>query len=329
MSHHISLGARGRIGALGLALAGALALLGAAPAQAAAPFTQIYAFGDSLSDNGNLYALSGGRVPPAGAYWNGRFSNGPTAVEDLAAHFNVGLTDFAYGGARVGLDNSLSSSFYGTGVSGQVGRFAQAAGGHADSGALYFVWAGANDFLDPALAADPNRPAYAAGTLMADITTLYNSGARDFLVPTLPDLGGTPRGTGGGSAYQQLLHQDSLAFNSLLTSSLAAFGAAHADAKFTVFDTAAFYATEVPLLASQGVNVTDACMNSATGTVCADPSKYLSWDGLHPTAMGHQLMANAMAAAVPEPATSALLLAGLGVLGLRARRQHRRAAAAA
>jgi phospholipase/lecithinase/hemolysin len=36
----------------------------------------IYTFGDSLSDVGTLYHLTGGQVPPY-PYWQGRASNGP------------------------------------------------------------------------------------------------------------------------------------------------------------------------------------------------------------------------------------------------------------
>ena len=36
----------------------------------------IYVFGDSLSDNGSLFAASGGMAPPSPPYFNGRFSNG-------------------------------------------------------------------------------------------------------------------------------------------------------------------------------------------------------------------------------------------------------------
>ena len=38
-------------------------------------------------------------------------------------------------------------------------------------------------------------------------------------------------------------------------------------------------------------NVTDPCFNGVT--VCANPDQYLFWDDLHPTAAGHQLLADA------------------------------------
>ena len=40
---------------------------------AAQQFSDVVAFGDSLSDNGNLYKATGFPPPP---YWEGRYTNG-------------------------------------------------------------------------------------------------------------------------------------------------------------------------------------------------------------------------------------------------------------
>ena len=75
---------------------------GLAAFASASTFTSVIVYGDSLSDNGNLYALTG--QPPA-PYYNGRFSNGPVAVEYLASTLGVPLSDFAWGGATTGIGN--------------------------------------------------------------------------------------------------------------------------------------------------------------------------------------------------------------------------------
>lgn len=70
------------------------------------PFSRIIVFGDSLSDTGNLYLLSGG-YPPA-PYAEGRFSNGPIWVEYLAAALGMSLApddNYAVGGATTGHEN--------------------------------------------------------------------------------------------------------------------------------------------------------------------------------------------------------------------------------
>ena len=49
------------------------------------------------------------------------------------------------------------------------------------------------------------------------------------------------------------------------------------------------------------VNVEDACLTTVVyaGAVCKSPDCYLFWDGIHPTKMGHELLADAVLAALP------------------------------
>ena len=54
-------------------------------------------FGDSLSDNGNLFALTGFPLPPR---WEGRSSNGPVYAEQLANFLHMNLDDRAFAGAE-------------------------------------------------------------------------------------------------------------------------------------------------------------------------------------------------------------------------------------
>jgi phospholipase/lecithinase/hemolysin len=301
-----------------VAAAAALAVATATPAFA---FDGIVAFGDSLTDNGNLAAYG---AAPGAPYWNGRFSNGPVAVEDMAASMHLGLQDFAYGGAQTGTTN-LYPQLNGTGVAAQVAGFGAMTGGHADANSLYFVWAGPNDFFAGANMFNPATATAAAANFMADIQSLYTLGARDFLVPLMPDLGVTPSATATNllyPGYAGIASQQSAAYDALLSASLQQFAATHAGVQMNVFDTAAFFAQQSATLASQGVNVTDSCFNAAAGTLCSNPDQYLFWDGVHPTAMGHELLGTAFAAAVPEPSSVALMLAGLGLVGWRARRRQ-------
>ncbi|MDQ5945187.1 MAG: outer rane lipase/esterase, partial [Pseudomonadota bacterium] len=59
-------------------------------------------------------------------------------------------------------------------------------------------------------------------------------------------------------------------------------------------------------------------------SVGCTPDSYLFWDSIHPTALGHRIIADAAfnVLAVPEPETYALLLAGLGLMGAVARRRR-------
>lgn len=112
-------------------------------------FDQMFVFGDSLSDIGTLFSLTGGLVPPTPPYFNGRFSNGPVWVENLAPRLGLAFnpsTDFAIGGATSGNQNvgSLPGASL-PGLQQQVDNFVAANQAGADPNALYLVWAGAND----------------------------------------------------------------------------------------------------------------------------------------------------------------------------------------
>jgi len=95
------------------------------------------------------------------------------------------------------------------------------------------------------------------------------------------------------------------------------------EAGVEIFDTFAFFSGVVANPAAFGfTNVGDAC-GAAAGAGC---SNYLFWDGIHPTTMGHQRLAQAVfAQAVPEPETYALTIFGLGVVSWMARRRAARA----
>lgn len=159
----------------------------------AASFDGIYVFGDSLSDDGNLYKATGGSTPENPPYYQGHFSNGPVWVEYLAKDLNLPFnpnTNFAYAGAGSG-DNSTSVLPVIPGLQTQVSSFTsylQQAHQHADPNALYIVWAGANDYVFGNVT-DPTGP---VSNISSVVTSLAQAGAKNFLVPNSPDLGAVP-----------------------------------------------------------------------------------------------------------------------------------------
>ena len=107
------------------------------------PIKDVYVFGDSLSDNGNIYVASGGALPPSPPYYQGRFSNGPVWVETLAAMLGARLNDFAVGGAFTGMGN-VNGPF--NGISDQLADF-EDMGGKVKRNDLSVVWGGANNYV--------------------------------------------------------------------------------------------------------------------------------------------------------------------------------------
>ncbi|MFM7439113.1 MAG: SGNH/GDSL hydrolase family protein, partial [Snowella sp.] len=99
-----------------------ISLIWSSPVTAAA-FSNIYAFGDSLSDDGNVFAATGG-FPPSPPYFQGHFSNGNVWVQNLAESLGVGLVDGAFGGATTGEENTLNGTFSGLpGLKQQINNF--------------------------------------------------------------------------------------------------------------------------------------------------------------------------------------------------------------
>jgi phospholipase/lecithinase/hemolysin len=279
-----------------LALTLALSIV---PAVALAdPFSSVVVYGDSLSDNGNLFAATG---VPGAPYYMGRRSNGPVAVEQLAANLHVPLADFAWIGATTGIGNIGDGGTPTTaGIDHLPGMQVELAGsesllGPFLSNGLFVVWGGPDDFL----ATPPGTVAGAVSDLVGIVTTLQGLGAQHILVPGMPDLGLTPyfQSLGPAGIFEGTEITD--AFNADLQASLP---------KGVVFYNTATLLDEMVADPSKYgfTNVTDPCFNGTT--VCSDPSQYLFWDSFHPTTAADAFAAEAFeAAAVPEPATVALV----------------------
>ncbi len=326
---------------------GLLVALFASPAFAG-PYSGIYFFGDSLTDVGNVSAVYSAVPHPPGSpavipgppYFNGRASNGPLYADVLAAGLGFSATpsalggnDYAFGGARTRYQ-LFGPPFLG--VIDQVAQF-RALPGVADSGALYVLWAGSNNLQDILLGrtvdALGNPIPGVAGTLGdigAMLAGLYAEGARNILVPNVPNLGRVPRIGELGPAAVAAGTALSQAYDANLSGLLDGFVVSHPGVNLLRFDTYAALEDVVARAASLGLsNLTDRCYTgddvgfTGGGQVCANPDSYLFWDGIHPTAYVHGILGREMLAAVgvPEPDLAAMLAIGLLALAsLRLRR---------
>lgn len=278
-----------------------LVLLALATFASAGVYSDIVVYGDSLSDNGNLFAADGGIFPPP-PYWMGRMSNGPVAVEDLAHNLNLPLLDFAWIGATSGVGNIVDGGTQGTlgsaGLPGMLTQFA-ATKSLVSPSSLAIVWGGSNDFLSDGFSQATAQ--LAVSDILSIVAQLQAIGVSRIVVPGLTDLGLTPEFYGSTDATQLSLY-----FNQLLLAGLPK-GA-------TYVDTFGFLHQIVANPGAFGfTDVKDPCFNGVT--VCANPDQYFFWDDAHPTAAGHAVAAEFLQqSAVPEPST--LLLFGSAVLGL-------------
>ncbi len=167
-----------------IALLGLLAI-GAHPSRAAA-FSSLVVFGDSLSDTGNLFALTLGLIPEKSKYYQGRFSNGPLWIEYLAQSLGEGVTLDNYAVA-----GSFSKDGSVHGLTSQVSSYLAEKAVQPDT--LYTLWSGGNDLFEGL-----NSPYQAAHNVCEALQSLLEAGAKQVLVMNLPNLGSTPRIRHGG-----------------------------------------------------------------------------------------------------------------------------------
>lgn len=300
--------------ALRILLALAAVSVFAAPVRADS-YSSLYIFGDSLSDPGNAYAASGGTYPPAPPYWRGRFSNGPTWVEQFAASLGLAADSIYFGGTNYAFGGGLTKgdSPYGTpSLHAQVGMY-QGGNPAADPDALYIVWSGAND---PLLGGQTD-PTVSAQNVKDAIAALAQAGAKQFLVVNMPALGDTPllKGTPGEVGANLF----SAGFNAALEAGLQDLEGTYGVTVHRLDSHALF---KDMLAEPDKYGFTNVMTDAVTDGVW-DGADYLFWDTVHPTTAGHAAIAQAGLAAVRTPEPTGLLLAataGAGALWFRRRK---------
>lgn len=238
---------------------------------------QILVFGDSLSDDGNLYHLSysyhsvldkipaiindypNGYIPSRynNPYYGGRFSNGKTWVEDIANLFHIRDTnshrdglfiDYAYGGAHAASfepSNKLPTpTVFPPNLSMQVATYDALhllKSKQADT--LAIIMTGANDYLGGRSDTDTATTS-AVNAISSAIDHLYHHGVHQFLIAGLPDLGLTYDSYRHGSAFAKHETELSTLHNQKLAQVVQAYQAntrKYPDMKITFFNWTPFH----------------------------------------------------------------------------------------
>lgn len=289
----------------------------------ALPYTNLYAFGDSLSDGGDspsavlsIYKRLGGNCDPfhpCPPYINGRYSNGEVAVEYLAKQILPGgassthFFNYAVSGATTGIgnfgDNGTTSTPGTLGLPGMNQEFElylSNVNEIADSQALYFIWGGANDFLTG------NAPDQAAQNIANYVNTLISAGAESFFIPNLPDLSLTPFAQIVG--IEAIAHAFSEAFNTQLAMLLDNLALQFPFVNIIQFDINAVLMEAIQHPSQFGfTNAQNACLL----VMCSNPETFVFWDDFHPTTQAHAVFASLFANAIPVPTTLFLVIIGL------------------
>ncbi|NEN92506.1 MAG: SGNH/GDSL hydrolase family protein [Okeania sp. SIO3H1] len=263
-------------------------------------FSDIYVFGDSLSDTGNAFVATGGLLPPSPPYFEGRISNGPLWIETLAPQLELTSNpslNFAVNGATTGFVNDTNNLLpEGTpplliGLQTQIDNFI-AETPETDPDALYVVWAGANDYLG----GSTQDVQSSVGNLSVAVNKLASIGARNFMLPNLPDLGLTPFGQSLPPEQQQGLsllsdgHNSGLAATSQILEQDPNINIISPDFR-TIFDDVIVNPTDFGF-----TNVTDNFL--ASGAI--NPDDFLFFDDIHPTTNAHNFVADTAIKSITE-----------------------------
>jgi len=250
--------------------------------QPARAFDRIYAFGDSLSDTGNIPA-------PAPDYYNGRFSNGKLWIEYLSPQLGFDYqqtNNYAEEGASTSMALQQVNKLPSTGNLQQL---------------LFVVWAGGIDFVNSATLGF-NESGWAevingaVNNLSNSVAVLIAKGARTIAVPYALDMTRIPGAALLPSAYKAYAQTKLLGFNTSLSNVLQTLSATHLETRIIPIDLRSRFNdlldhpqnygfTKVNIGVLQDTTLMD---KSFTG-----PGKdYLFWDQIHPTTRAHSLVAD-------------------------------------
>lgn len=287
-----------------LSLVMVLSLVGGAHA-----FSNVLAFGDSLSDNG-----------ASDGYGAAVSTNGQVWVEYLADDLGASLFDMAYSGATTGMDNPAVSNYYldlynttlnptylgysnffatSTGLQWQAGAYAANFGTIAND-TLITISAGGNDMFNGRSAID------AANNIAGVLSYLISIGGDAFMVMNLSP-------SQQPEAYQLWMAE----FNAALAANLAALQ--------SVYTTTDFYLLDMTTFVAEADNYTGTWKANSCESPTADPATctnetfaWYDYVGVHPTTEVHKQIADLAMATIPEPAALVLLITGfVGLVGIR------------
>jgi phospholipase/lecithinase/hemolysin len=279
------------------------------PAFSQIPFTHFVVFGDSLSDNGNLYygtSEIGLPTPGPPSYATGEYTDGTNSVppttgplglwlEQLAPKLSLPVplpfanpkngtngTNYAVAGALTGKNPAFSPTSISAipGLTDQLNLFL-ATNPTPAVNALYVFWGGGNDIFGG------DSPTTAASNVQGNINTLATLGAKYFLWANLPLVGEVPAHI--NTANRLPFDQAAMAYNQAQTAAIAQLKTAHPGITIVVVDTYSLFLSIGQNTSTYGfVNIT----SSAQGMTSVNPNTYLFWDTLHPTTAGHGYVAD-------------------------------------
>lgn len=280
------------------------------------PIHQVVVFGDSLSDNGNLYEYMDHQLPMSPPYYQGRFTNGPVWIELLMdklypVNGQSHLLDYAFGGAGISLEEHSDDGEFS--LNNQIQSYLDSNQQLALSDSLYVVWIGANNYFNLPDNPDEVIDAVIKG-IESNVENLIQHGARHVMLLNIPNLSKIP----AAIEYEavQELGSMSLEHNRRLKQLIETLKKTHPEVTFIDYDVTVVMDDIIAHPAQYGfTNVVSTCSElqeepetsrslkqslflshiRQQGMVRNDQCYgYLFFDLYHPTAHAHVIMADAI-----------------------------------
>lgn len=181
------------------------------------PYNKIVFFGDSLTDNGNLYKLDFSYLPKSPPYFSGRFTNGYVWSDLVANYFEenhaIESLNFAIGGQTTVWHNP-ADGFLPYTLMMSIDKYLLSTVFTDRTTTLFIIWIGANDYLHGS--SEPEQiTTEVTERIRFAIERLISYGGKNFLIVNLPNLSKTPYSRVNGK--DEILNLLSIIHNSKLT----------------------------------------------------------------------------------------------------------------
>ncbi|KAF0548415.1 carbohydrate esterase family 16 protein [Gigaspora margarita] len=252
-------------------------------------FDDIIVFGDSYSDNGNVYALTNKSYPQSPPNYKGRFSNGKVWIEYLAMKYQANLIDKAFGYATS--DNGLvpghfqwdNTNYSVPGIKQQIDFFINSHPNQNYDKTLFVMGYFGNDYRYTNNGIDPS---VVISSLIYSASQLVNNlEPRIILFPTIPLL---PNSTQNSTFTNH---------NKVLKNSLDSFSAEHPDVEVFLYpfdEVLLKFRKSADLKEKLNItNIFNNCTSYADASnVCETPENYMLWDEVHLTTKLYEYIAN-------------------------------------
>ena len=237
----------------------------------AEPVQQIIFFGDSLTDDGNLYEASYKIMPKSPPYYLGRFSNGPVWAEKVSEYlqnkYQIQSENFAVGGATVIFRRPREGAlpYY---LKKEINSYLSHSSYPDRLQTLFFFWIGGNDYMDEKKESPEELVNNVVNEIVLQIRNVITNGGKRFVILDLPDFSKTPFAQSLDSSMRERLRKLSELNHTSLKVAVNQLKLEYPDFKFILIDIYSlfndmsenidFYNTKY---GTHVVNLTESCWN--------------------------------------------------------------------